>query len=149
MLRIIRDTREKEGVWDFGSADVIVKKLDTGDYTLEGMEDKLCIERKKTTGEIATNLGTDFERFQKELVRMKDFKFAYLILEFSVQDLLDYPKGVKLSPEKIAKLKMNGKYMVKLLSSFNKDYGIEVIYAGNRDNAIAYVEALFENVQKI
>ena len=50
---VIRDTREQEGytfekfTGRYTSCNgMIIKKLDTGDYSLVGLEDKLCIERK-------------------------------------------------------------------------------------------------------
>lgn len=49
---IIRDTREKEG-WNFdfySSCAIESRGLKTGDYTLEGLEEILCIERKANTG---------------------------------------------------------------------------------------------------
>ncbi len=145
-MKIIRDTREKEGVWDFYDSEIIVRKLDTGDYSLAEYEDKVCIERKKSTSEIATNLGKDFARFSRELERMKSFPFAYLICEFTLQDVLSFPKGSGISPKLLKEVRMNGKYMIKLLSSFKEKYGVEVIYAGDRETAILECEKIFSIV---
>ena len=38
-------------------SDVIERKLETGDYSIEGMEDRICIERKASPSEIAINVG--------------------------------------------------------------------------------------------
>ena len=43
---VIRDTREQEGYYfsEYGAcAGMIEQKLDTGDYAIAGMEDKVCI----------------------------------------------------------------------------------------------------------
>ena len=58
--KVIKDTREQDG-YTFESftgrytscKGMVVKKLDTGDYSLEGLEDKLCIERKGRVSELA------------------------------------------------------------------------------------------------
>ena len=58
--KVIKDTREQNG-WFFTPYEkcsgMEVKTLHTGDYTLEGFEDVVCIERKGCVAEIAMNLG--------------------------------------------------------------------------------------------
>ena len=84
---VIRDTREhKNKGWYFKESEfcqgMVEKKLDTGDYSIEGLEDVLCIERKASVSEIAANLVD--KRFDRELDRMESFKYRFLILEFSL-----------------------------------------------------------------
>lgn len=148
-MEIIIDTREKEGKWFFSNTEMITRKLDCGDYTLVGFESEICIERKKTTTELAINLGSDFGRFGRELELMKSFPFAYIICEFSFDELLNFPNKTKISPKIKSSIRMNGKYMVKLLSSFKEKYGVDIIYAGNRETAILEAEKIFEYVQEI
>ena len=84
---VIKDTREQDG-YTFESftgrytscKGMVTKKLDTGDYSLEGLEEKLCIERKGRISELAINLGKDKARFMREIERMKDFQFKFLVL---------------------------------------------------------------------
>lgn len=144
MLKIIQDSREQIP-WEFSFADVFVDTLKTGDYTLEGFENKIIIERKKSPSEIAQNLGSDFVRFRKELERMKSFSFAYIICEFSLEELLTFPKNIPFKND----IKINGKYLVKTLSTFKDLYGIEVIYAGSREKAIEKAEELFEIILEL
>ena len=63
---VIRDTREREG-YHFSKFDkclgMVVRKLDTGDYSLVGLEDKICIERKGCVEEIAINFGKKKKQF--------------------------------------------------------------------------------------
>ena len=72
---VIKDTREQEGYY-FGKfntcAGMVERKLDTGDYSIEGMEDKICIERKGCV-ELAQNLGSKKTTFMKEIERMESF----------------------------------------------------------------------------
>ncbi len=143
-MKIIVDTREKTGKWEFCDAETITTKLETGDYTVLGLEDFLCIERKRSTTEIATNLGVDIKRFTRELERMALIPLSYIICEFTIQSVLSFPEGSGLTTKQKSEVRINGKYMVKLLSSFKDKYNIDVIYAGNRDNAIAKAEELFK-----
>ena len=88
---VIRDTREREG-YHFSKFDkcqgMVVRKLDTGDYTLLGLEDKICIERKGCVEEVAINFGKKKKQFLAEIERMKEFPHKFILLEFSLEDLL-------------------------------------------------------------
>ena len=89
---VIRDTREKNG-WYFKETEycqgMLEQKLDTGDYSIVGLEDILCIERKGCVSELANNIVD--KRFDRELERMEGFKYKFLILEFSLTDLMNFP----------------------------------------------------------
>ena len=149
-MRIIQDTREKEGFgWAFGNIDVIERKLETGDYSIEGMEDRICIERKASPSEIAINVGIDSKRFEKELERMKKFEFKYLVFEFSLSSLLSFPQNSDIPKSKLSQIKLNGRAILKILSEYQKKYGIEIIYAKDRDGAIARVLEIFEIVESL
>ena len=78
--RVIKDTREKDG-WTFTEYDkcagMDMGTLHTGDYTLQGFEDVICIERKASTSEIAMNLGRKKTPFLAEMDRMKDYVFFF------------------------------------------------------------------------
>ena len=47
---VIKDTRERDG-WYFKESNycqgMVDKKLDTGDYSVEGLEDVLCIKKRQ------------------------------------------------------------------------------------------------------
>jgi ERCC4-type nuclease len=138
---IIQDTREQIP-WDFTffGADQKVKKLDTGDYSLEGLEDKFCIERKMSTGEIAINLGSKNKTFVKELDRMMEFEYKFLICEFSIKTLLSFPVFSGIPKDKLKFVRMNANYLVSLLGKYEDKYGLEVIYCNDKNEAtnIAY-----------
>mgnify|MGYP003644328696 FL=1 len=100
---VIKDTREQDG-WFFTPYDrcegMEVNTLHTGDYTLKGFEDVVCVERKASVSEIATNLGKKKKAFYNEMERMRDFNFRYLLLEFSALDVIDYPLSLLSEEEK-------------------------------------------------
>ena len=135
MFTIIVDTREKMP-WTLTASTIdgaISKKLDTGDYSIEGYEDKVCIERKRDAAELAANVCQ--ARFKSELERMMTYEYRYLILEFNIQDVLDYPVGSSVPPARWKKLKTRGPYIMKCISQFQVKYGINVVFAGNSRNA--------------
>jgi len=140
----IVDTREKEP-WSLASASIdatLVEKLDTGDYSIQGLESILCIERKRSVSEVAMNLSE--VRFKNELNRMLTYKYRFLVLEFNIQDILDYPVGSAIPRAKWKILKIKGPYIMMCLSQFQVKYGIHVIFAGNSANA----EYLVTNIMK-
>ncbi len=146
---VIVDTREKQP-WELNSARVLgreFRKLDTGDYTVEGLEDKLCIDRKANVNEIAGNITQ--VRFKKELVRIKEFPHAFLILEASAQDVLDYPHSSNLPPKILKKIKINGNFLMRCLNRMQIKYNFNIIYAGNRENAQRIAVNLMEDVLEL
>ena len=101
---VIKDTREQDG-WFFGEYDkcegMEIGTLHTGDYTLKGYEDVVCIERKASVSEISMNLGRKKQAFFNEMDRMKDFHFRYLLLEFSASDVINYPMSLLDEDDKV------------------------------------------------
>ncbi len=104
---VIKDTREQDG-WFFDAYDkcegMEVATMNTGDYTIKGYEEVVCVERKASVVEIANNLGRNKKTFHKEMERMKDFPFRYMILEFSASEVLDYPYSILDGRERAAYL---------------------------------------------
>lgn len=133
---IVEDTREKNG-WDFPDdecyAKVVSTKLNTGDYNILGLEEGiLCIERKATVQELSGNI---FEgRFKDCLARMSKHKHKFLILDFSMDDVLKYPVGSSIPKKKWAQLKVSGSFILSFLAQVMINYGVSVIFAGDRDN---------------
>ncbi len=117
----IKDTREQDG-WFFSPYDrcagMEVATMKTGDYTIKGYEDLVCIERKGSVTEIATNLGKKKKAFQAEMERMKDFDFRFILLEFSASDVLDYPLSLLSEQEKL----LYDYYCIKDIRSFFQLY---------------------------
>jgi ERCC4-type nuclease len=129
---IIVDTREQTP-WEFANHTVSSKKLDTGDYSVEGLENVFAIERKRTVSEIANNITE--KRFIDVLNRLQTFQHKFILLEFTLNNVLDYPVGSTVPKKMWNSLKITGKYILKYLTEINIKYGIHTIYCGNRDNA--------------
>lgn len=66
---IIRDTREQQG-YDWRDREVEERKLNYGDYALEGYEDLAVVERKNPD-DFLNSITHDRDRFERELWRAK------------------------------------------------------------------------------
>lgn len=134
---VIKDTREQDG-WTFDKTKncqgMLVKKLDTGDYTIVGYEKLLTVERKGCIEEFAGNVFQ--ERFERELERMLQFKYRYVILEFTMEDLIIFPMGTNIPAQKRRFMKVNGYLVLSRMLSFEMKYGVTFILAGNRGKEV-------------
>lgn len=128
---IIQDTREKHPWrldWYKQCKSQIIRGLSTGDYTVEGYEDLICIERKRSTGELCTNLGTEADRFYKELERMSAFEYKFIVCEFPISNLDIFPKNSGIPKYMWKKLHMNGKFIKKRLIEWANFFDIELVF---------------------
>ena len=82
---LIQDTREQTPL-QFLNLPVIVAGLTTGDYSVRGLEDDLCIERKSLP-DLYGSLTSGRERFMRELHRMRSYNFARLLIIGSEQEI--------------------------------------------------------------
>lgn len=147
--KVIKDTREKLG-WDFEEnlrcSGTIISGLKTGDYTLEGLENTLCIERKYCVSEIANNLGAKHKPFFREILRMEPYEYAFIICEFSMSELISYPYGSNLSKKIQAKIKMSGNYLLSKVLDIQLKTNVQFLFCDNRSNAIEVAKKIFNKV---
>ena len=148
---VIKDTREQKGhTFAYNRRDrcegTIVHKLDTGDYSVIGLEDKLCIERKASIEELADNLVVSSKTFYREIDRMVLFPHRYLVLEFDMNDLLEFPNhpGSRIPKWKRDTVYINSGFMLKCITEFQVEYGINVLFCGNKENAKTMMTSLFK-----
>jgi ERCC4-type nuclease len=150
--KVIKDTREQDG-WFFSPYDACIgmeiKTLHTGDYTLEGFEDVVCVERKACVSEIAMNLGRKKGAFNAEIERMKDYAFSFIICEFSIDDILKYPEGSRVPRISRSQVKVTGKYLLKCLLEFQIWYNTKIIFCGNKNNAFLVCNSLFKRLNEL
>lgn len=97
-FRVVFDTREQLP-WTFQgiragqghgkkllTVETVRKPLKTGDYTAEGFEDRICIERKSAADAVSTVIRRRVP-FLNELERMQAFDYSHVIVECSIDDL--------------------------------------------------------------
>jgi hypothetical protein len=120
----------------------IEKKLDTGDYSIVGLEDIFVIERKGSIGEFYQNMVE--KRFEAELARLEEFRWPFVILEFELRDIMMFPFSSGIPKRIWPKLRMKPQFILKRLNDFQLSYRTKFIFAGKfgRDMAIN----LFDNI---
>jgi len=127
---IIIDTREQLP-FDFPGA--ITRTLRTGDYSLDGLEDKICVERK-SKADLFGSLGHGRARVEREFQRMAGFDYAAIVIEANLSDLLTPPPFSRMSPRVI----------INTLVSWSIKYKVHVYFAGCRRNAGALILRILE-----
>lgn len=141
-MKIYVDNREKTP-WDFtfyGFEQESIK-LQTGDYYVEEIPD-LIIERKASTGEISNNLGHKWKQFEREFIRMKEYKHAYLICEFPREYLDIFPDKSGIPRNQLPFVRMNSNFIkARLFGSCDK-YNITPLFFNNSEEAQQHVVEL-------
>ena len=128
---LVRDTREQNG-FSFPLHSVVDKKLDTGDYSIEGFEGEVCVERK-TIPELWGLIN--LSRFRRELERMEVFHRKMVVIEGSIPDAL---LGNRFS-------KIPGARVVKTMLRWEAHYGVAFHWCTNRSEAQAVTLRFLES----
>lgn len=75
--------------------------LETGDYSIAGLESRFCVERKSVSDYFGS-IGGGRERFEREMERMSKMEFAAVVIEGDWRELLiDRPSNTQI-PGKVA-----------------------------------------------
>ena len=100
MLQIVVDSREQapfrfdESI--YSNTVIVDGSLQSGDYSLLGLENFIAIERKSLP-DLVQCLGRDRERFERELVRGRGLQFFAVVCEGSWRDIANGNYKSKLS----------------------------------------------------
>lgn len=142
-FKIVIDTREQQP-WFFDEYLTTVAKLDTGDYSIAGMEDVICIERKKSVSEFANNIVES--RFKDVIQRLQTIKYSFVLLEFSLVDVLRYPQGSNVPRRMWNKIKISPAFIMKNILDLELKYNIKVIFCDNHDHANKLAQMIFRRM---
>jgi|688.fasta_scaffold306613_3 ERCC4-type nuclease len=143
---IIVDTREQKP-WEFSEYSTAHQKLDTGDYSIQGFENIVAIERKRNVAEIANNITES--RFEDVINRLKQIKYPFILLEFNLQSVLQYPIGSSIPKRLWSKIKISPNYIIKHLIDLQIEHNINVIFCGDSDNAEHMATSILKRIYKI
>lgn len=105
-VSIIQDDREKLP-WELDEHKfkVTVQRLAVGDYTFEGFERSVCIEKKSGLREFIINISyLHRERFRRFLKKMSKIKHRIIIIEddlSNIKSVLSKIKGTRLTEESV------------------------------------------------
>jgi hypothetical protein len=145
LYTVLRDTREQQG-WIFQAtpycAGTIIQKLPTGDYTLQGLEKKFTIERKKTVAEFARNIVE--KRFERQLVRMDSFDHSFVVCEFTYDDLFKWPYNCGIPREKIPCIKITKEFILRKLMEFETAHKTKFLLVGVHAKEV--VQSIFKRI---
>ena len=121
-MQIKTDSREQRP-YSF-ETDSVTGKLDTGDYSICGLENHVSIERKEIN-DLVGCLSQGRDRFERELFRARSREYFALVVE---ADLSDIAKGAYRS-------KMLPRAVLQSLMAFSIRYKMPIWFCGNRQYA--------------
>lgn len=135
-LVIYCDTREKLP-YQFKNTVIKRKTLKAGDYSCKGGLKTIRIERKSIADLYATITRKDNRiRFEKELVKLKKIGMWYLIVDGTIQQVLN---GYKYS-------QANGYAVLLLVFELVHKYNGRVLFCGNRTESALVVHSIFSSL---
>lgn len=133
--KIVVDSREKCGLWTEKDG-AIVKKLDTGDYSISGEEKNISIERKSLV-DLFSTIGQGHDRFKRELERAEDMEFFAIVIEGSLSSCLNktFP-GSHYS-------RMKGHVVFSIMCTLLMKYGVLFFFTNGRAESKSLIRGLF------
>lgn len=131
-IKIIVDTREQDSLSfeGFRGVESVRSGLKTGDYSVQGYEDKICFERKSVADLVGTLIG-GHERFLREMDRMKDYEDKYILVEHTAGTVYRYCErhGVEYKFDTI----------IQSLLAYAYHYRVRVRFCKNREDMAEYI----------
>jgi len=82
-MNIVIDTREQRPLQFPLEINCVMRGMKTGDYTIDGYEDTVLVERKGL-GDLIGCLTTGRNRFRKQLARLKKVPYRIVMIESSL-----------------------------------------------------------------
>ncbi len=125
----IIDTREQTPL-HLGTLPVIHSVLVSGDYSLVGADHLFAVERK-SLGDLAGCVTGERERFTRELIRLRGYRFRRLLIVGSREDILARRYHSKLDPAA----------MLSSLAAWEIRYDIPVVHVATPEAGGALVAA--------
>ena len=131
---IVVDTREQLPLWDKG---IVKKKLDVGDYSIAGYEDKISIERKSLP-DMAQTITRGHKRFKAELERAEALEYFAIVMDGSYVSLLEKNwEGSHFHRTK-------GYVLASILFTLHVKYGINIFFSNGREESKKIIKEIFK-----
>lgn len=147
-MRIIRDTREKEGYnFNFHDVELINRKLKCGDYKLESSDD-IIFERKASTMELYINLAykKEKDRLYREFDKLVEYKRPIFLFEFPESFLYDFPENSTIPKSKWKGLRMPSWRLRERLDELMKAFPkVKLVFCENKLQAEDFVFNTFKD----
>lgn len=130
---ILIDNNE-QAPWRFPVGQVTKRtSIDTGDYTIQGFEAVITVERKSLNDLVHTVIH-DWRRFSKQLRRMAAMDVAVIVVDASAEDLMQGKYDSQTQPNSV-----RGKLNAILI-----DYAVPTMFFPSREVSAAWVNNLFD-----
>lgn len=137
-LTIIQDTREKKPL-NLAPMNILVKSLVTGDYSIKGLEDIVCVERKEFS-DLVGCLGVSRDRFTRELDRMRSYQFKCIVVEGRYDHLARGKYRSQINP-------VAAKHTI---SSWVSQYQVPIMFLENEEHSSDFVKHyLYSTAQRL
>ena len=128
---IIIDTREQEPYsFDSRLVAAVRRALPAGDYSVEGLEERVAVERKSLDDFVSTVIHAR-QRFREELRKLAGYRAACVVVEAGVADVLLQRYRGQAHPNAVV-----GNALSIIL-----DFGVPVFFCGSRQAACQFVQA--------
>ena len=123
---ILVDTRE-QAPFAFRGYDVNLETatLPVGDYSIPGFIDRVAIEKKSLGDLISYLLGSNRERFEKELARGRTYDLFCIVVEATLADVFNGKYHSDMKPHSA----------LQSIIAFMVRYRAGVLWCGNRSGA--------------
>jgi DNA excision repair protein ERCC-4 len=126
---IVRDTREQQGL-TFTRLPCVTGTLVSGDYSVCGCEHLFSVE-KKIIAELPGIFTGDRDRFARECVRLRGYRFRRLLVVGSRRDIDSHGYKSNVTPRAI----------LASLSAFECRYDLPVVFTPTPESAALQVES--------
>lgn len=130
-VRIIVDSREQEPYsFDSRLVAAVRRALPAGDYSVDGLEARVAVERKTLDDFVSTVIHSR-PRFREELRQLGGYRAACVVVEAGLADVLQKRYRGEAHPNAVL-----GNAL-----SITLDFGVPVFFCGNRQAACHFVQA--------
>ena len=125
---LIIDTREQTPL-SFKNLPAIRGTLTSGDYSIAGAQELFAVERKSIP-DLVMSLTTERERFERELHRLRGFRFARLLIVGAESEIATHRYRSNANP----------KAVLHSLWAFEARYNVPLVFEPLEDRAAVLIE---------
>lgn len=144
-MKIVIDTREQRPFSFKLSSNVtgiIRKKLPAGDYSIEGYENNIALERK-SSADLFQTMGKEHKRFKKEIERAANYDYFAIIVEDTFSKVIDKEF------ENSHYCNMLGDTIIQICYTLKMKYGVDIIFCDGRQEATSICRHIFRAYIKL
>jgi ERCC4-type nuclease len=127
---IIVDSREQCPL-EFKKLPFVRGSLQSGDYSIAGCEHLFAVERKSIPDLVASTCSSERERFERELHRLRGFRFARLLICGPRSDIEAHTYRSSASPKSV----------LNTIAAFECRYNVAAVFAADPAEAAEKVES--------